>query len=236
MQSRYGAAPTAAVVLAALVVMLGAGGCSWSGGFLSDYSGLTADRSGPERGPGAALQYFSSRAGDYERFIVEPVEIQFYKNRWGVRTDKAVLRDLANYTYDSVVGALVPEYAIVSRKGPRIARIRVAVTNIDEDAFALRGLSDVALAGVGLGGAALEVEAIDSLTGEQIAAVVLPAKDGQFFLADLTHWGSAKTVVDAWTREFRGRVDRARGVGRRDFDKDKQLARRRKWDRIQSRK
>ena len=63
------------------------------------------------------------------------------------------------------------------------------------------------ITGVGLGGASMEAELLDSLTGEQVGAVVQNQKGSRLSMSGTKEWGDAKAVMDEWAKRFRKRLD-----------------------------
>jgi hypothetical protein len=87
-----------------------------------------------------------------------------------------------------------------------VARIRVALTDIKETG-ALNILPQASLLGAGIGGAAMEAEVVDSLTGRQIGAVVESRKGSRVPFSNLGDWGTAKGVMDYWANRFKERPE-----------------------------
>ena len=86
---------------------------------------------------------------------------------------------------------------VVYQPAPGVARIRVALTDIDRSTAASL-IPQAKLAGVGIGGASMEGEILDSLTGEQIEAVIQGQKGSKIPFANLGKWDAAKQVIDDW--------------------------------------
>jgi len=173
-------------------------------GFLSDYSHLEPDD--------GSLRYVDmKRLGSYDRFILEPVVVRLYGTPQGSRPDPEIRRELANYLQNAIVNAIRDRYKTVSHSGPGIARIRVAITDIDKSTPAMNVLPQTKMTGLGIGGASMEGELLDSRTGEQIGAVIQSQKGKRISLSGLKKWGDAKAVMDDWAKRFRKRLDEAHG-------------------------
>jgi hypothetical protein len=67
------------------------------------------------------------------------------------------------------------------------------------------------MTGLGIGGASMEAEVIDSQTGEQIGAVIQSQKGKRISMSGLKKWGDAKAVMDDWVKRFRKLLDEAHG-------------------------
>ncbi len=53
----------------------------------------------------------------------------------------------------------------------------------------------------------MEAEVVDSMTGEQIGAVVESKKGSRMPFANLGEWDAAKQVMDDWAKRFKKRLD-----------------------------
>jgi hypothetical protein len=171
-------------------------------GFLSDYSNLLPDD--------GSLRYIDmKRLGTYDRFMVEPVVVQFYGTPQGSRPDPETRRELANYMHNAIVKAIRDRYTVDWQPGPGVAILRVALTDIDKSTPAMNVLPQTKMTGLGIGGASMEGELLDSQTGEQIGAVIQNQKGKRISLSGLKKWGDAKAVMDDWAKRFRKRLDEA---------------------------
>ncbi len=172
-------------------------------GFLSDYSRLTAE--------GSNLRYVDEeRLADYSKYLVDPVKIHFHEGAKGRDTDSATLRRLKTALHAAIVESLSSPYRVVSQPGPGVARIRVAITDIKKDTAALNILPTTRVTGLGLGGASMEGELVDSQSGDQIAAVIQSQQGDVLSLAGYKKWSSAESVLKAWAKQFRKRLDEAK--------------------------
>jgi hypothetical protein len=196
------------------VVLAGVWGCGSQGpattGFLSDYSKLTATSDSSYRYADKAL------FGSYKSFIVAPVEIHFKEGSKAIqaksegKVTEQDLMDLTNYFHDVIVKAITDAGCqVVYQPGLGVARIRVALTDLEETS-ALNVLPQASLLGVGVGGAAMEAEFVDSQTGKQIAAVVESQKGSRVPFSNLGDWGTAKGVMDGWAKRLKERLDEAK--------------------------
>ncbi len=192
------------VVVACVIAGAGCAGPPKSVGYLSDYSRL--HRAGPD------LRFVDeAKLAGYSQFIVEPVDIHYYKATKGKDTASTTTRKLANHMHSAVVSALAGSYKVVSQPGPGVARVRLALTNIQHDTPALNAVPQTRMTGLGLGGASMEAEMVDSQTGEQIAAVAQTQKGDRLSLDGFSEWSSAKDVMDDWAKRFCDRIDAAHG-------------------------
>lgn len=196
------------VVAALLLAMLGGCGATSrntvQSGFLSDYSDLR-----PSKNDKRVLVYEheNPNLGHYDAFIVEPFEVLLQPESKDEDVPMEELQALADHLHDAVVKELGAEYAIVESPAPGALRIRGAFTDVSGTTPALNIHPATKLLGLGLGGAAFEIECLDSVTGERIFAAMVSRKAAKRVGSGLTKWSDAHSVMDDWAKQFRARVD-----------------------------
>ncbi|MDH3646896.1 MAG: DUF3313 domain-containing protein [Gammaproteobacteria bacterium] len=175
-------------------------------GFLSDYSRL-------QEFDENHLVFDSGKLGDYSQFIIEPVRMLYSQPEGERKFTEKELQELRAYVETRVGDALAKDdgYQLVDVPGPETATIRVGITDVDGSIGALNLLIYTKITGAGLGGASMEGEFVDSVTGEQIAAAVRWGSGSRILRAGLTHTGDAKILFNRWAKDFRQRVDEAHG-------------------------
>jgi hypothetical protein len=175
-------------------------------GFLSDYSNLEEINENH-------LVYMSGNAGNYSKFIIDPVAMLYRQpEEKRIFTDQE-LEDLQVHFKTAVIEALTEDdgYQVVEVAGPGTARLRIGITDVDDTIGALNITIYTKITGAGLGGAAFEGEVVDSMTGEQIAAVSRWGSGSRILRAGFTHTGDAKILMDRWAKNLRERIDEAHG-------------------------
>ena len=196
------------VVSCIIAVVCGCGGVNQNRtGFLSDYSKLRAASD-------ESYRYVDEQAVDkYSGFIVDKVEVHFFagasaiKEKSEGKITEQELKDLTNYFHSAIVKAISDSgRKVVHQAGPGVARIRVALTDIEETS-ALNVLPQVSLLGAGVGGAAMEAEVVDSVSGKQIGAVVESRKGSRVPFTNLGDWGTAKGIMDHWANRVKEKLD-----------------------------
>ena len=200
---------TSVLMVIAVGLMLMQCGCGSSGvsktGFLTDYSRLRKDSD-------TSLRYVNQRTlNRYSIFIVDRVEVHFHSGAksQGKLTRKEI-NDLTNYMHAKIVKAVEDSgKRIAYQPAAGVARLRSAFTDIKKsDAVSL--VPQAKLVGVGLGGASMELEIVDSMTGEQIGAVVETQKGSRIPFAQLGEWDAAKGVMDDWAKRIQKRLEAIR--------------------------
>ncbi len=175
-------------------------------GFLSDYSKL-------EEIDQNHLVYNSGNAGNYSKFIIEPVVMMYRQPEEKRIFSDEELEDLQEHFKTKVTEALIDDdgYQVVEAPGPGTARLSIAITAVDDTIGALNITIYTKITGAGLGGAAMEGEIVDSVTGEQIVAVIQWGSGSRVLRAGFSHTGDAKILMDRWAKDFRDRLDDAHG-------------------------
>ena len=174
-------------------------------GFLSDYSKLQKESD-------TSLRYVNNEAlAKYSSFMVDPVKMHFHSGAEskGQLTEQQIT-DLTNYLHTKILEAVQGAGKKVAyQPAAGVARIRVALTDIKRSSE-LSMLPQASLMGAGIGGASMEAEVVDSMTGEQIGAVLESAKGSNIPLANLGDWTAAKSVMDGWAARFQKRLEESR--------------------------
>jgi len=193
--------------LAGLVGLYACGGqAPVDNGFLSDYSKL-------EKNPryAGSKTYFNpdTPVKNYSRFIVNPVQIRLSSLGINRRTDPDKLQEISQYTHQQFVASLQNSgYEVVTSPGPGTMIIRSALTEVAPSDLQSRSF----MMNVSLGGASIEVEFIDALTGETIAEAMESQRGTHTKVAkDLNEYSNAKDVIDRWAVRLVQWLDREHG-------------------------
>jgi hypothetical protein len=170
-------------------------------GFLSDYSRLRTESS-------TSLGYINQQAlARYSSFVVDRVDAHFHSgSKSQGKLTMQQINDLTSYMHANIVVAVKNSgNKVVYQPAPGAARIRVALTDI-EKTNAVNILPQASLIGAGLGGVSMEAEIIDSMTGEQIGAVVESQKGSRIPFSNLGEWTTAKKIMDDWGKRLQQRL------------------------------
>ena len=176
-------------------------------GFLRDYSQLKLEEDGAKRylNPSKNLR-------QYKKFIIDPVVVHFAPNAKGTAIDPAKLKELSDYFRNQLVKGLSKRYRVVRSSGPGVLRIRIAITDIKKTTAVANIHPAMKMSGIGLGGASMEAEVVDSVSGERVGAIVDSQSGGRLGItAGLKKYGHAQQVMDGWVERFVKRLDKAHG-------------------------
>lgn len=164
-------------------------------GFLSDYSSL-------EKVEHNRMSYVSDDLAAFDAFIIDPVEFRFE----GQLTLEH-RAELANHMREKLTDELrkigVP---VVDASGTDVARVRIALTDIDKSKWYLNLHPVTKASGVGLGGASMEAEIVDSVTGRQLAALIRSDRGSRIELDMFSTLDDARDAIDKWARQAASRV------------------------------
>lgn len=211
-----------------LVIALALSGCSASGmknvektGFLNNYSQLqpgTDDR--------AALLYIKPNVDfkQYNKLMFERVVVLLADSAETREIDPAMLKEMTDYYQNALFNAVKGGYEIVDQPGPGVMRVRVAITELKPSKPVANTLSSIIPVGIvaagatkavsgdnlGTGEAGTEMELLDAVTGERLAAAVDKRQGGKMVFRG--KWEDTKDAFDFWAKRFRERLDEARGV------------------------
>jgi len=183
-------------------------------GFLEDYSGLKAD---PDRQ--GAMRYVKQGVDlkKYNKIAIAPIEIWYHPQTAykGISPDD--LKLLADSFRALIVKELEPDYPVVGSPGSDVLLVSMAITNVKMKkkgrsllnftpvGFALYTVKDAAGANVILDDAVIEVELLDSSTGERLGILVdrqkSTAKKGK------ASWQELEKALTFYAQRFRQRMD-----------------------------
>ena len=174
--------------------------------FLSNYSKL-------EEIAENRLVYDSGNLGNYSKFIIDPVVMLYRESEEKRIFTEEELEDLQTHFETKVREALIKDdgYQIVEQVGAGTAKLRIAITGVDDTIGALNITIYTKITGAGLGGASMEGEIVDSMTGDQLGAAILWGSGSRILRAGFTHTGDAKIVINRWAKDLRDRIDGAHG-------------------------
>ena len=166
-------------------------------GFLSDYSGLKEDEA--SQGMHVYKNSSASVEGHYAKIIIAPVELMFDPSVKKLKMKTKDREKLTAYFHDQLKKGLSQSYEITDQPGPDVLLFRTAITGVLPNKVYLNLHWSTTLMGAGIGGASLEAELVDSLSGERILAFVDARKGKKLnYTKGLTKWGHTKEVLGIW--------------------------------------
>jgi hypothetical protein len=196
-------------------------------GFLGDYSDL-------KPGPGEGVKYRYIKPGvdfrKYNKVMLDSVIFFFAEDSKYKGIDPVDLKDLADAFNQAAVKALGDAYPVVAEAGPDVIRLRVAVTKLEPSSPGRSVVSSVVPVGLaisvvkkgvtgswtGAGKTGMEMEALDSVSQERVAAGVDERAGGK--TSSFTKWGSAKEAFEFWAKRLRIALDTVHGVIQKEED------------------
>jgi hypothetical protein len=211
-----------------LVAVLLLSGCAASGmkdvkqtGFLGDYGQLKPG--GDDR---AALIYVKPNVDfkPYTKLMFERVSVYLSPTSKSREIDPTTLKELTDFYQNALLEAVKDGYEVVDQPGPDVLWVRVAITDVvpsNPTANTLSSIIPVGLvvagatkavsdANLGTGEAATEMEVLDSMTKERLAAAVDRRQGGKS--AFRGKWVDTKQAFEYWAKRFRKRLDELRDV------------------------
>jgi hypothetical protein len=192
-------------VIAAWVVLLAAGGCAKTPpakqtGFLSDYSRLRQinDR---------RMNYVSPTLRDYQSYMIDPIEFRTPPEKLSPKQRAQV----AQHFHQRLREVLQQQgFAIVTEPDVGVARVSIALTDVANSTWWKKVHPVARSTGAGTGGAAMEGEVIDSVTGEQLAAFIQASPGNQFNFLAFSTVADINSAIDKWADQAARRLKELR--------------------------
>ncbi len=207
---------TAKLVGLFALIALVCGGCASSkgqpSGFLGDNRVYSAMKPVPELDGVMVYKEQPFPLAGFDSFIVPPVSI--YLNAEGIKrgVSDEDLREIAENCRRNVIKVLGARYQMVSAAAPRVAILKIAITDADPNLVLLNLHPGSLVLGGGLGGATMEVDLIDSMTGRRVAAVMATSKGKRYnYVAGMSKWGHTNAVLEDWARILAERIEKSHG-------------------------
>lgn len=187
-------------VLVIALITIGCGGkLRKPTGFLTDYSKLKQESEN-------TMRYRNDAAlKEYDKIIVDPIQTRI-ENPDEALTDEDIA-DLTSYMYDKITEAIRNSGdKLAYRPAEGVLRFRIAFTDIGKS-HPVSMLPQGSITGLGVGGASIEAELLDSVTGGQIAAIVQSKKgESKVPFTAMGDWTAAKQAIDTWAKALEERL------------------------------
>ncbi|WP_269541878.1 DUF3313 domain-containing protein [Cerasicoccus fimbriatus] len=192
-------------------------------GFLPSYEGFKED---PDTGAWVWTDKPAPLAA-YEKFAIAPIVVYPAKDAQFQAVSPDDLKKLTDYFRYELTKALEAQgFSVVTEGGEGVAVLRIAIVNVVPGnpvkyagsffpyARIVDGVkSATGEANMGVGTISIEAEAIDSATGEPVAAVIDTLAGKKLDVRQsLNKWGDIAQAIDTWAQRFAARVSQAHGA------------------------
>jgi hypothetical protein len=158
-------------------------------GFLSDYTRLKPN---PDRPGSLAWEKEGLDLRVYDQLLIEPVRVLLAADAYA-KVPQEVQLKASEYFETILFETIDPYYSVVKEPGPHVLRVKLALTALDA-----ASASDGEPA-VGTGGAALEGEFVDSVTGDSLLMVVSRIQGSDRGSADVdAEWKPVEGAFREW--------------------------------------
>jgi hypothetical protein len=196
-------------------------------GFLKDYSNLKPN---PNL-DGNALTFVKAdeqkNLHKYIALIVDPVQVYLASDVDESKLPNKARGVGARYFHKALVGAVSSAFPVVEQPGPLALRLRSAIIGVDVGGEIppnqrSADSSDALERAVNIGKVGVEMELVDSETGEQIAAMVdrqnlgEGAEIGSVNFSRDEKWAAACEAFEGWARRVRTFLDSAHELSAED--------------------
>jgi hypothetical protein len=150
---------------------------------------------------------------EYSSFIIEPIAILYRRDPEHQEFTDEELEKFKTYLVDKLTKELTKDdgFPVVTEPGPGVVRMRIGLTEVEQTIGVLNVSIYTKITGLGLGGVSAEGEMVDSVTGEQIAAMVRWGTGSRILQAGLTKTGDAKIAINKWAEDLREMLDQVHG-------------------------
>ena len=187
-------------------------------GFLKDYENLHANAAMG----GDALTYVNNDANknlrQYIAVIVDPVDVYVSTTADASMVPDRARETVATYFHHALEGAVGDAYPIVTTPGPLVLRLRAALVGVDTGGDVAPLIDATATTkplpkAIVLEKVAVEMELVDSVTGDRIAAMVdhqklgAGAEVGTEQFSREARFSQARDALDLWARRVRTFLD-----------------------------
>lgn len=180
-------------------------------GFLSNYSDLVA---GSEEQLGLVYEQPELDLAPYKKVMVDHVVIYLSPQSDAQAIQPEQMTKLSDYFHKSLIKALEKSYQITDQPGSDVLHLRSAITDVEPGHPVAGTMSTIMPIGiaissatkattdsnVGVGRAAVEIELIDSVSGERLAAAVDRREGGK--QVGSGKWDAVEEAFDHWAEKL----------------------------------
>jgi hypothetical protein len=218
---------TKTTTLIVVLLFLGLSGCATStqmkmSGFLQDYSKLQPG------GEDRADYIYINKEADFSKYKKSMVDkVVFYLTpelqERGIQPD--VMKELADAFEKELAIEINSSIPMTDQAGPDTLRIRIAVTDVEPSDPVLNTVGAILPVGwvvsaaskattgaaANVGKASIEMEVLDSVTGQILAAAIDTKVGAKYDVAGTKKWGHTKKAFKEWAQKIRERLDEVQG-------------------------
>ncbi len=189
-------------------------------GFLKNYPEFKAGPTG-----GADFVYMKEGADfkRYNKIMMDHVVLYFKDDAKYKGIHPEELNEMSNAFHKAIADNLQEAYPLVDKPGSDVMRLRIAVTDVVASKPGMGTISTVMPLGLalstikkgvtgthtGVGQASIEVEILDSMTNERIAAAIDTRHGGK--IEGFSKWGAVKGAFEFWAKRLRHWLDETHG-------------------------
>ena len=209
-------------------VVLVSSGCATGppkSGFLGDYSKFEkvrddapvwdfADPTGVKR-ESLRVELWRDASGlhnlsQYDRIIVEPTKLMLKTHSRGHHVDPRKVSELVQNAHDAFVAALQDHYPVVDEAGPGVLRFRTAITDLHPIHKYKHATNIHRSVNTRAGGASFETEAVDSVSGVRVMALICEIEGSSWDAAEQADiWSQTNNSLGGFGRIVRELMDQA---------------------------
>jgi len=210
-------------------------------GFLSDYSKLAS-----VEGDKGAYKYVDAAVdfSKYQKLLLDRIKVYYKDDSDYKGIDPDDLKALTDYFHQAIVKAVGDSYTVVNEPGPDVLRVRIAVTDLVPNKPEASVVSLVvpfawvADAGSGAakgeagstaftGEATIEMEAMDSVSSQQVGAYVDKEVGKKYqwtkgvsegvnsYMGAYSKWTYTQKSMDAWAQRLKTTLDELEGKAKK---------------------
>lgn len=145
--------------------------------------------------------------GRCEAFFVEPITVYSIEGDYLRRVEDEEVQKLADDFRRKIIRELDSRHTMMPQPRRNMALLRIAITDVSTGYLTLQLLPGALVPNAMRGGASIEAEFIDSVSGARIA-LFRDTRQGerQGFLSGLGKWDGVQKAFDEWARMLKGAV------------------------------
>lgn len=190
-------------------------------GFLGDYSKFVAGKEGE-----AQMIYIAPKADftKYDSVLLESVTFWVPNEAEFEDLEPATRQQMTDRLYRALYDRLAKDYKMVAKPGPKVLRIRGAITGAKDARVVLNAVTTIVpqlrmLSQLGdlsndtailVGKASVECELLDSESGVRLAAAVDERMGNKTLKTAFTTWGDVDQALDYWANRMGDRLAKLR--------------------------